>query len=276
MFSEGVRHGEGRCQSADGTVYSGFWAGDQRSGMGECVLPSGDSYYGSWEGDEKHGQGAYVYKAKGRIYEGEWVRGVPRAGEMRDFAAQQPSSAAAAAALGTTAMPLLRLLDPQGVLVGACLSASGRLGEELEGGGGAAGGRAGTRGSADTGYSTGFSEIMTYGTGSRPTTSSAEGAAGGSGGGGFAYDPSLTRENLEVLAAAFTSVDVNNTGFIPADPAALEYILQQLSIDPPSEEDLAGLLEELVAQTQGVDAHEGGAARISFQSFVAAMGRVKE
>ena len=301
-FYEGARQGEGRCLYADGTVYSGAWAAGVRSGLGECVLPSGDSYYGMWEAGERHGQGAYVYRAKGRIYEGEWVRGVPRAGEVRDFAAAgaddaeggsgsgSGSGSAALSARLQAPLPPLQLLDPQGVLRGACLAASGRLGGAGEGGGGGggggaagdeggSGGRAGTRGSAETYYSEGFSEGLSgsYASGSRPGTADA-GAAGGGGGGGGAggaldIDPGLTRENLEVLAAAFTAVDVRNTGFIPADAGALAYILHQLSIETPSEQDLAGLLEELVAQTQAMG---GGDGLVSFHAFVAAMGKVKE
>jgi hypothetical protein len=85
-----------------------------------------------------------------------------------------------------------------------------------------------------------------------------------------------------VLAAAFTAVDVRNTGFIPADAGALAYILHQLSIETPSEQDLAGLLEELVAQTQAMGGGGGGGdgqaqgSLVSFHAFVAAMGKVKE
>ncbi len=86
-----------------------------------------------------------------------------------------------------------------------------------------------------------------------------------------------------MLAAAFTAVDVHNTGFIPADAGALAYILHQLSIETPSEQDLAGLLEELVAQTQAMGGGGGGGgdgqaqgSLVSFHAFVAAMGKVKE
>ena len=293
-FYEGARQGEGRCLYADGTVYSGAWAAGVRSGLGECVLPSGDSYYGMWEAGERHGQGAYVYRAKGRIYEGEWVRGVPRAGEVRDFVADEGSGSAQQQQQQQqqqqrpAALPPLQLLDPQGVLRGACLAASGRLG----GGSDEGGARSGTRGSAETYYSEGFSEgpPVSYGSGSRPGTAdaaaagaaAAAAAAAGSGGAPAEFDPGLTRENLEVLAAAFTAVDVRNTGFIPADPGALAFILHQLSIETPSEQDLEGLLEELVTQTAAMGGGGGGGGGdglqglVSFRAFVAAMGKVKE
>jgi hypothetical protein len=218
--------------------------------MGECVLPNGDSFYGSWEGDEKHGQGAFVYRAKGRIYEGEWVRGVPRAGEMRDF---QHGAYVAPGSSAATPMPPLCLADPQGVLKAACLASSGRLSGGEEAGEGSTGG--------------------SQGLGGEGSSSSSSSSSAGSG--SEALDPGLTMENLQVLAAAFTSVDVNNSGFIPAEPMALLYILSRLNIDPPSEEDLTGLLQELVEQTPQLEREES-APQVSFQAFVSAMGRVKD
>jgi hypothetical protein len=46
QFAAGVRHGQGRCVYADGTLYEGHWEGDQRSGKGACVFANGDKYQG--------------------------------------------------------------------------------------------------------------------------------------------------------------------------------------------------------------------------------------
>ncbi len=260
---------------SDGSVYSGSWAGDVRCGLGECVLPNGDSYFGQWDANDRHGQGSFVYRSKGRIYEGQWVRGVPKAGELRDFPSGGGTAGEfSAPSLGaTTAMPPLKLLDPLGVVQWACLSASGRMSGSSGSGAAAQQQRGG--GTADSGRLTegSLSDLTHLSTSRPPTREDGMGVGmGGMGDEGLAFDPGLTQENLEILAAAFTSVDVRNTGFIPADPAALVFILQQLSIDPPADEDLLGLMEELV---QNTNVREGPPV-ISFAAFVAAMGKAKE
>jgi len=91
--------------------------------------------------------------------------------------------------------------------------------------------------------------------------------------GGALDGTSLTEENLEMLAMAFTKVDVGNTGYIPADPNALTFILATLNIERPRDEDLEGLLVELVQDTPQEE-EEG--PRISFQAFVKALATIKE
>lgn len=105
-----------------------------------------------------------------------------------------------------------------------------------------------------------------------------EGGGGAGAGVGGGLDANLSEENLEVLAMAFTKVDVGNTGYIPADPNALTFILASLNIERPRDEDLEGLLVELVQDTpqeEGGRGEEEG-PRISFQAFVKALATIKE
>jgi Ca2+-binding EF-hand superfamily protein len=119
------------------------------------------------------------------------------------------------------------------------------------------------------------------GLGASEAAAAAAGAAvalGAGGASGGALDGSLTEENLEMLAMAFTKVDVGNTGYIPADPNALTFILATLNIERPRDEDLEGLLVELVQDTPQEEEGRGGeeGPRISFQAFVKALATIKE
>ena len=42
-------------------------------------------YEGSWKKDKKNGPGKFYYLDKGQVYEGVWLDGVPKCGEMKDF-----------------------------------------------------------------------------------------------------------------------------------------------------------------------------------------------
>jgi len=76
----GVRHGLGKQVYEDGSVYEGEWAGDMRHGKGSLTLPDANVYDGHWASDLKEGAGTFYYVKRGMRYDGEWLRGTPKAG----------------------------------------------------------------------------------------------------------------------------------------------------------------------------------------------------
>ena len=95
-FREGVKHGRGRLEFADGGYYEGPFVDDEIQGEGERVWADGRSYAGGFELGEMHGEGVYrlangsVYEgpmrhnaregrgrlttAEGNTYDGDWIR----------------------------------------------------------------------------------------------------------------------------------------------------------------------------------------------------------
>jgi len=262
--------------------------GDVREGMGELVLPNGDCYYGSWAGDEKNGHGTFLYKSKGRMLEGEWQKGVARAGEMKNipdgFSWTSPPSLPL-----PTQMPKLALLDPDGVLRSALLSASmpisgvgSRSSEVASGGDGnskwefSSGEGSSGSGEASRGSTRHSSQ---YPDGSYSSEAAVAGDARVALGEDYndttAPFLALSEENLEVLAGAFTRVDVGNSGYITADTEAMAYILSILNIERPCEEDLEGLLLGLIQDTPQPQSDGDIPPVVSFQAFVKAMASIK-
>jgi hypothetical protein len=78
-FRNGYKQGRGVKFYANGDVYSGEWANDQRSGFGVYSFGprspwAGDRYSGSWLLDQRHGKGVYTW-AFGDQYDGMWNLG---------------------------------------------------------------------------------------------------------------------------------------------------------------------------------------------------------
>ena len=57
---------------ANGNVYEGQWALDEKSFNGTMTYVNGDVYSGEWRHDMKEGQGKYLYKETGDVYKGQW------------------------------------------------------------------------------------------------------------------------------------------------------------------------------------------------------------
>lgn len=71
---DGMRHGQGTVEFANGDHFAGQWKRDVREGKGKCTFASGEVYEGLWSNDEFHGYGR-LYRPDGCVYEGEWVAG---------------------------------------------------------------------------------------------------------------------------------------------------------------------------------------------------------
>ena len=56
-WSEGLQHGHGRCQWADGALYEGAWEKGARCGAGRLTTPGGQELVGAWQADAMHGPG---------------------------------------------------------------------------------------------------------------------------------------------------------------------------------------------------------------------------
>ncbi|XP_033123252.1 MORN repeat-containing protein 3-like [Anneissia japonica] len=104
------RSGWGRMYFSDGSIYEGEWYNDQRSGQGMLRLATENRYEGSWKLGKKNGPGKFFYLDKGQMYEGVWVDGIPKCGEMVDFGRE--------GAPDPTVYPIpeIKLLDPKAVL----------------------------------------------------------------------------------------------------------------------------------------------------------------
>jgi hypothetical protein len=60
-FVGGLKHGQGKAISADGTTYIGEWSHGMKSGHGVQTYPNGDVYEGSWKHDRRNGNGVMTY-----------------------------------------------------------------------------------------------------------------------------------------------------------------------------------------------------------------------
>lgn len=112
-FENHRRHGRGLCEYANGDVYEGEWRNDKRSGRGLLLLKNGDRFDGSFADDEKSGPGVYYYFSTRKMYEGEWVAGVPKCGEYKALPAHFKDTVKPQKELR---LPTLTLRDPQAVL----------------------------------------------------------------------------------------------------------------------------------------------------------------
>lgn len=109
----GRRHGQGQMRYANGDLYLGAWHDDQRSGYGTLNRANGDSYEGYWLRDMREGSGSYFYAASGKVFVGEWVDDLPKAGV---YTQSQANPDQALAVPVTTMLPQVRLVNPAGVL----------------------------------------------------------------------------------------------------------------------------------------------------------------
>lgn len=82
-WCDNVREGEGVMKHASSAMYDGDWRRNKRSGRGVCVLENGDRYEGDWVDDDRHGMGKYYFKSSGKVFEGQYIHGVPQTGEYR-------------------------------------------------------------------------------------------------------------------------------------------------------------------------------------------------
>jgi len=118
-WKEGERSGRGRMMYANGDVYEGDWEHDGRSGIGSLRLACGDRYEGHWMGDEKEGPGVYYFHSTGKMYEGEWARGVAKCGQIRDDADASSGGNGGVVVEEPFEIPKLELDKPEAVLAEA-------------------------------------------------------------------------------------------------------------------------------------------------------------
>jgi len=107
------RSGWGRMYFSDGSIYEGEWYDDERCGQGLLRLADENRYEGSWKNDKKNGPGKFYYLDKGQMYEGVWLDGIPKCGEMKDFGREMAPDAT------QYELPPVELADPAQVLADA-------------------------------------------------------------------------------------------------------------------------------------------------------------
>lgn len=115
-FENHRRHGRGVCEYANGDVYEGEWRNDKRAGRGLLLLKNGDRFDGNFADDEKSGPGVYYYFSTRKMYEGEWLAGVPKCGEYKSLPAHFHDQVRPQKELR---LPALKLRDPEQVLQNA-------------------------------------------------------------------------------------------------------------------------------------------------------------
>jgi len=74
MSGDGTRHGEGSCNFADGSRYTGQWKEDKMAGTGVMYWPNGARYQGQFQRSSQHGEGSFWWP-NGRQYSGQWICG---------------------------------------------------------------------------------------------------------------------------------------------------------------------------------------------------------
>ena len=67
---DGLRHGSGSMEYADGSAYTGEWCADMASGKGNKTFADGSMYKGEFARGKRDGAGAFTSPAG--IYDGEW------------------------------------------------------------------------------------------------------------------------------------------------------------------------------------------------------------
>ncbi len=75
--AKGRKHGKGRVQYMDGSVYTGYFDSDKKSGRGVMQYPDGSSYGGEWLNDKKHGRGITKDSSGHKVSDCEWTDGRP-------------------------------------------------------------------------------------------------------------------------------------------------------------------------------------------------------
>ena len=80
QWNEDKPHGKGTMRYKDGTEYVGEWQMGKRQGMGTLLKPNGDVFRGEWGNDTREGRGQMYYKRIGKMFDGEWVRDMPKCG----------------------------------------------------------------------------------------------------------------------------------------------------------------------------------------------------
>jgi len=73
-------HGEGRMIYQNGDIYEGQWSFGKKSGYGVLTKRNGDHFEGQWVNDKREGQGSYFFASKNKVFVGEWVDDMPKAG----------------------------------------------------------------------------------------------------------------------------------------------------------------------------------------------------
>jgi hypothetical protein len=123
------KHGMGKVfyhQGAEEASYTGSWVEGKRSGLGILTLANGDRYEGHWTADQRDGPGRFFYKGANKVYEGEWLQGVPKCGQYQDAPPgsfpDDPDGSAGASAPSNFSIPQLRLLVPEAVMSEAITS----------------------------------------------------------------------------------------------------------------------------------------------------------
>jgi hypothetical protein len=73
-------NGEGRMIYQNGDIYEGQWSFGKKSGYGVLTKRNGDHFEGQWVNDKREGQGSYFFASKNKVFVGEWVDDMPKAG----------------------------------------------------------------------------------------------------------------------------------------------------------------------------------------------------
>jgi len=115
-WEHGKMHGQGQMRYASGDMYIGSWNDGDRSGYGTLNKANGDCYEGYWLKDKREGSGSYFYAETGKVFVGEWVNDLPKAGV---YSQAQTNPEQAVAVPQTTTLPPVRLTAPAEVLEGA-------------------------------------------------------------------------------------------------------------------------------------------------------------
>lgn len=115
-WTEGKMHGEGLLRYSNGDLYIGEWLDGLRSGQGTLTKANGDCYEGYWLNDMREGSGSYFYAQSGKVFVGEWVNDLPKAGVYTQ-ANSNPEQATPVPQ--TTVLPQVMLAFPNEVLEGA-------------------------------------------------------------------------------------------------------------------------------------------------------------
>ncbi|CAE7520464.1 MORN3 [Symbiodinium sp. CCMP2456] len=115
-WTQGKMNGQGLLRYSNGDLYIGEWSNGLRSGQGTLTKANGDCYEGFWLNDKREGSGSYFYAESGKVFVGEWVNDLPKAGVYTQ-ANSNPEQATPVPQ--TTILPTLMLAFPNEVLDGA-------------------------------------------------------------------------------------------------------------------------------------------------------------
>ncbi|XP_072010752.1 MORN repeat-containing protein 3-like [Engystomops pustulosus] len=105
----GKRSGWGKMTYGNGDMYEGEWRNDKHCGQGILFLANKNCYEGSFEDGMKHGPGKFYYMDTDRVYDGFWIKDVPKCGTLEDIGYE---------AMGTRKCPIpkVEMADPKRVL----------------------------------------------------------------------------------------------------------------------------------------------------------------